>query len=313
MRVLITGATGFVGTYLMEHHIKKGDIVLGAGFLPTVLPKDYAPFETQLRRVDIRYREQIDAVVDELQPDLVYHLAAQSYPALSWKMPAETLDTNVKGTSNVFESIKRTGAKPRVVVACSSAQYGYVPEHAVPISETYPMRPLHPYGVSKLATEALAIQHFENDGIQAVCARIFNTTGPRKQGDVCADFTRRAVDAERGLISPILKVGNLTTRRAITDVRDLVSALVLLGQKGQAGQAYNVSGEKTYLISDLLDLVKDYSVVPLAVVQDPNLMRPSDEPVIFGDSSKLKTDTNWVQTISIEKTLTDMLSYWRNN
>jgi GDP-4-dehydro-6-deoxy-D-mannose reductase len=313
MRVLVLGATGFVGSYLMEHHLAQGDAVMGTDYLPTIAESDMVRYRHLLRRADIRYTDQIASVMHECNPELVYHLSAQSYPALSWKAPAETLDTNVKGTSNVFEAMKLVGIKPRTVVACSSAQYGLVPAEAVPIDESYPMRPLHPYGVSKLATEALAVQYFENDKIPAVCARIFNTTGPRKRGDVCADFTRRLVAAERGIGPKELRVGNLTTLRALTDVRDLMTALILLAQKGRPGQAYNISGAKTYQMSTVLDTVLSHRKVDVNVVQAPELMRPSDEPVIFGNSAKLVADTGWKQSVTLEQTLSDMLAYWRKS
>jgi GDP-4-dehydro-6-deoxy-D-mannose reductase len=311
MRVLITGATGFVGSYLMEHYVAAGDIVIGTEYLPTVGNSDVDSYRHLLKRADIRYREQLDSVVGDFKPDLVYHLAAQSYPALSWEAPSETIDTNIKGTANLFEALKHAKLKPTVIVACSSAQYGLVEASDIPVLETHPMRPLHPYGVSKLATETLAYQYFKNDGIPAIAARIFNTTGPRKQGDVCADFTHRAVLCERGTNSNQLRVGNLETRRAITDVRDLMKALILLSDKGSPEQAYNISGAKCYRIGDVLNTILSKTRVNIDIVQAPELMRPSDEAVIFGDSSRLIKDTSWTQSVSLDQTLSDMLDYWR--
>jgi len=174
---------------------------------------------------------------------VIYLLSAQSYPALSWQAPIETLETNVVGTANVYEAIKVAAIDPVVVVACSSAQYGEVSVEDVPVKESHPLRPMHPYGVSKAATEMLALQYWYNNKIRSVCARIFNTTGPRKSGDVCADFTQRMARIEAGLLPPVLKVGNLQTHRAITDVRDLASGLhlrepgtqILLRRVGGAG------------------------------------------------------------------------------
>jgi GDP-4-dehydro-6-deoxy-D-mannose reductase len=312
MRVLITGATGFVGSYLTEHFIALGDEVVGTEYLPTVGNRDIDGFRHVLKRVDIRYREQLDSVVGDLKPDVVFHLAAQSYPALSWAAPSETIDTNIKGTANLFEALKHAGIKPVVVVACSSAQYGLVQAQDIPVKESHAMRPLHPYGVSKLATENLAYQYFVNDGIPSVNARIFNTTGPRKQGDVCSDFTHRAISCELGKSSLQMKVGNLETKRAITDVRDLISALLMLADKGKAGHAYNISGAKCYRIGDILDSILSKTNAKIEVVQAPELMRPSDEAVIFGDSSKLIADTGWSQNVALDKTLSDMLNYWRH-
>lgn len=311
MNVLVLGATGFVGSYLMERGLAAGHDMLGTHYNATIDSGDWGGFQDRLIRCDIRYREQVQQVIEQSRPDVVYLLAAQSYPALSWRAPIETLDTNVLGTANVFEAIKAAKADPVVVVACSSAQYGEVAAEDIPVRESHPMRPLHPYGVSKVATELLALQYWANDGIRSVCARIFNTTGPRKTGDVCADFTQRAVRAELGLIPPRLKVGNLETWRAITDVRDLASALELLAARGEAGGVYNISGAKTCQIREIVELVTANARIGLEVETDQALLRPSDEKVIFGDSSRLIAATGWKQEVTLEQTVADMLAYWR--
>ena len=183
MKVLVLGATGFVGSYLVERALAAGHDVLGTSYNPTIDPRDWAGFQDRIVRCDIRYREQTDRVIAGFRPDVVYLLSAQSYPALSWQAPIETLDTNVLGTANVYESIRAAGIDPVVVVACSSAQYGEVQADAIPVKEEHPLRPLHPYGISKVATEMLALQYWSNWKIRSVCARIFNTTGARKTGD----------------------------------------------------------------------------------------------------------------------------------
>lgn len=311
MNILVLGATGFVGSYLMERALKAGHNVLGTHYNPTIDSREWTAFSDRLVHCDIRYREQVDHVLRLIQPDVVYLLSAQSYPALSWRAPIETLETNVLGTANVYQAVKAANFNPVVVVACSSAQYGEVAVEDVPVKESHPMRPLHPYGVSKVATEMLAVQYWINDGIRSVCARIFNTTGPRKTGDVCADFTQRMARIEAGQILPVLKVGNLQTYRAITDVRDLASALELLASKGKPGEAYNISGSRTYQIKEVVDLVCRHARHTVTVETDPQLLRPSDEPVIFGDSGKLLAETGWSQQVPLEQTIMDMLQYWR--
>ena len=311
MNILILGATGFVGSYLMERALQSGHAVLGTHYHATVDTRDWSGFQDHLLRCDIRYREQVDAAIRRSKPDVVYHLAAQSYPALSWQVPTETLDTNVVGTANVFESIRASGLDPIVVVACSSAQYGEVAAEDIPVKESHPLRPLHPYGISKVATEMLALQYWTNARIRSVCARIFNTTGPRKTGDVCADFTQRVVRIETGLVPPVLRVGNLDTWRALTDVRDLVRALELLVEHGEPGGVYNISGARTYQIREIVDLVLRHARVPLSVETDPELLRPSDEKVIFGDSARMIAATGWKQEFALERTVVDMLDYWR--
>ena len=305
------GATGFVGSYLVERALAAGHDVLGTSYNPTIDPRDWAGFQDRIVRCDIRYREQTDRVIAGFRPDVVYLLSAQSYPALSWQAPIETLDTNVLGTANVYESIRAAGIDPVVVVACSSAQYGEVQADAIPVKEEHPLRPLHPYGISKVATEMLALQYWSNWKIRSVCARIFNTTGARKTGDVCADLTQRVARIEAGQIPPVLKVGNQDTWRAITDVRDLASALELLAEKGEAGGVYNISGGRTYQIRELVERVVAAARVPIAVETDPALLRPSDEKVIFGDSGRLVARTGWKQQVDIATTLGDMIAYWR--
>ena len=311
MKVLVLGATGFVGSYLVERALAAGHDVLGTSYNPTIDPRDWAGFQDRIVRCDIRYREQTDRVIAGFRPDVVYLLSAQSYPALSWQAPIETLDTNVLGTANVYESIRAAGIDPVVVVACSSAQYGEVQADAIPVKEEHPLRPLHPYGISKVATEMLALQYWSNWKIRSVCARIFNTTGARKTGDVCADLTQRVARIEAGQIPPVLKVGNQDTWRAITDVRDLASALELLAEKGEAGGVYNISGGRTYQIRELVERVVAAARVPIAVETDPALLRPSDENVIFGDSGRLVARTGWKQQVDIATTLGDMIAYWR--
>jgi GDP-4-dehydro-6-deoxy-D-mannose reductase len=311
MNVLILGATGFVGSYLMESAVRAGHRVFGTHYHATIDTADWAPYQDYLVRCDIRYREQVDAVISRARPDVIYLLAAQSYPALSWQAPIETLDTNVLGTATVFESIRASGLDPIVVVACSSAQYGEVEVDRIPVTEDHPLRPLHPYGVSKVATEMLALQYFANAGIRSVCARIFNTTGPRKTGDVCSDLTLRVARIEAGHQPPVLRVGNQDTWRAITDVRDLIRALELLAEKGNPGAVYNISGARTYQVRQIVEHVVAAARVPLTVETDPTLLRPSDEKVIFGDSSRLVAATGWCQQVPLQKTLDDMLEYWR--
>jgi GDP-4-dehydro-6-deoxy-D-mannose reductase len=272
---------------------------------------DVEHLKSRLLRCDVRYFEQVMDILNQVKPDLIFHMAAQSYPALSWKIPIETLQTNIIGTANLFEAIKLLGLDPVVVVACSSAEYGIVNEAAIPVKESHLLLPLHPYGISKVAVDLLAYSYWVNDKIKAMRARIFNTTGPRKVGDVCSDFTYRIVMIEKGKCDPTLKVGNLGTYRAFLDVRDLVRALVLLSEKGRPGDVYNVSGHKVYQIQEILDIVLKNVKCNVVVEQDPTLLRSSDEKIIYGDSTKLIQETGWRQEISIEDTIKDMLEYWR--
>jgi GDP-4-dehydro-6-deoxy-D-mannose reductase len=314
----ITGACGMMGSHLIDRlnaqGVKKENII-ASFYKPTV---DIAEtFElASYQECDVRYFPSVHKIISTNLPDVIFHLAAQSYPTVSWIRPQETMEINSTGTINVFESIKliRTtnpSYDPVVVVACSSAEYGasLTPEN-VPVKETCELLPLHPYGVSKVAQDLLSYQYFHNDHIKTVRARIFNTTGPRKKNDVLSDFTKRAVEIEKGLQTTLL-VGNLHTQRALTDVRDMVNALILLSEKAKWGEVYNISGEKAYLIKDLLPIIFKEIGKELKVEVSPALVRPSDEPIIFGDSTRLKKQTGWKQEYSIETTTVDMINYWR--
>jgi GDP-4-dehydro-6-deoxy-D-mannose reductase len=315
MKVMITGICGMVGTHLTDYLCTKGIRPLGLYYNSTV-PLSVIGDRADLVEGDIRDALLVYRLVKQHRPDVIYHLAAQSYPAASWLRPADTMDINLVGTVNVCEAVKLVRLNdpsydPTIVVACSSAEYGasLTPERT-PINEDAPLLPLSPYGVSKVAQDLLAYQYYRGDNLKTVRPRIFNTTGPRKVGDVASDFTRRAVEIELGL-SNRLRVGNLTTRRAITDVRDLVQALILLAEHGEAGATYNISGAQVYAIAEVVEFVRRAARVPLEVEVDPTLLRPTDEPVIFGDSSRLIACTGWKQEIPLEKTIEDMMNYWR--
>ncbi len=309
MNILVTGAGGFMGSHLVEMLFPQHN-VLGTYYLPTVDIAEINP-SIPIRELDVRKREDVKHLMATFKPDVIYHLAAQSYPTVSWKDPKYTFDTNILGTVNIFESLRELDLNPVVLVAGSSAAYGYVTQEEVPVKESKTLQPLHPYGISKVAQEQLSYQYFQNYGLKGIAVRIFNTTGPRKMNDVCSDFTKQAVMIEKGLQKEPMRVGNLKTRRAITDVRDILNAFILATAKGKPGETYNLSGSKAYLINDILNLTKSIVGRDFQVYQDPALMRPTDEPIIYGDSSKFSTQTGWRQTITIEKTLKDMVEYWR--
>ena len=200
-----------------------------------------------------------------------------------------------------------------VVVACSSAEYGQtLNELEDPyVKETAELKPLHPYGVSKVGQDLLSFQYFMNDHIRCIRVRIFNSTGTRKVNDVTSDFTHRAVIAER-TEKYELRCGNLETKRAIMDQRDLIHGLLLLSDKGKAGDVYNLSSEHVYQMKDIVKMIEEQIHHKLEIKVDSELLRPTDERIIVGDVTKLKRDTGWKQEIPMEQTISDMLDYWRN-
>ncbi len=306
-----------VGSHLIDFYFSRNESVVGTFFRPTII-FDEMVGRAQMVKLDVRDALPLAELIESMRPHTIFHLAAQSYPTVSWEQPIATFDANVNGTIHLFEAIRAIRAvdsayNPMVVVACSSAEYGASlrPEN-VPISEQAELLPLHPYGVSKVAQDLLAYQYWAGFGIRSIRARIFNTTGPRKQNDAAGDFTKRAIEIEKGL-SNRLRVGNLTAERAITDVRDMAHALRLLAEKGKPGEAYNICGENAYPMSAIVEIIRKEVKVPFEIWQDPSLMRPTDEAIIWGDNRKLKADTGWEQTYTLDQTISDMLNYWRAN
>jgi GDP-4-dehydro-6-deoxy-D-mannose reductase len=308
MKVMITGAAGFIGGVLAKQCIEAGCSVLGFDINE---PRD-SWTAGEFEQCDIRDGARLSTLVSTFQPDRIFHLAAQSYPTVSLDQPRETMDVNVIGTVNLFECLRAAATMPIVVVACSSAEYGPVAKQDLPVLETHPLRPLHPYGVSKEGQDLLAAQYFANYSIPAIRIRIFNTTGPGKIGDVCSDLTRRAVEIELGRRGPCLSVGNLTSCRAIVDVRDLVRGLWLSAEHCEAGDVYNLGGYKIYSVQALIEAIREHVRVAFSVKQVPALMRPCDEPVIAGDITKFRDCSGWEPEIELAKTLREMLEWWRN-
>lgn len=320
MNILVTGAGGMVGSHMVERLYHDGHNVIG---LWHKNKKNIEQITVPVRFVqcDLRYGYGLEELIMDQLPEQIYHLAAQSYPTVSWVSPAETIDVNINGTVAVFEAIKKTRKyiksdyDPMVVVACSSAEYGEtlnkLEGNEIYVKETAELLPLHPYGVSKVGQDLLAFQYYMNDHIRCIRARIFNSTGTRKVNDVTSDFTRRAIEAEKtGRWE--LRVGNLETKRAIMDQRDLVHGLMLLAENGQPGDVYNISSEYIYQMKDIVSMIENQLKHELKINIDQTLIRPTDERIIVGDISKLKRDTGWRQNISMKQTIADMLDYWRN-
>jgi len=316
-KTLITGCCGMMGSHMVDLFYDRGEMVHGTFYKPTTNLNEFA-HKAHLEECDVRYFLPLYRIIDKIRPDVIHHLAAQSYPTVSLKRPQETFEINVTGTINVFESIKEIrktdpSYDPVVVVACSSAEYGssLTPEN-VPIKEDVTLLPLHPYGVTKVVQDLLSYQYFVSDRIKAIRARIFNTTGPRKVNDAPSDFVRRAVQIEKGK-ETVFRVGNLEARRAITDVRDLIQALIALSEKGKHGEVYNISGSKVYQIKDVVSMIEKIMGRKFDIRVDQSLIRPTDEPIIYGDSSRLTRDTGWKQSYTLEQTLADMIDYWRTS
>ena len=301
-----------VGSHLAPFLARQGQSVAGTFYRPTtVLPVHPAGYT--LQEMDVRYCQSVAKIVAALRPQTIYHLAAQSQPAVSWERPQETMDTNVTGTVNVYEAVRAVRAvdpsyDPMVVAACSSAQYGAsLLTSDGPASEEAAFLPLNPYGVSKVATDLLSWQYFKSDGIRCIRARIFNTSGPRKTGDVISDFARRIAALPAG--GGRLRTGTLDTRRAFLHVEDLIAALTALSLKGTPGEAYNISGEQVVSIGELIPMFEAAAGFQITPDIDRKLLRPTDEPVIMGSTAKLRRDTGWLPRHTVPGLVADVYAY----
>ncbi|HEY7697042.1 MAG TPA: GDP-mannose 4,6-dehydratase [Vicinamibacteria bacterium] len=316
MRVLITGITGFAGSHLAEYVLADHPGVEVFGTMRwRSRTENIRGIESkiQLLECDLRDQSSVTGLIEKVRPDRIFHLAAQSFVPSSWNAPAESLTTNILGQLNLFEAVRAAGIHPWIQIACSSEEYGLVYENELPIRETNPLRPLSPYAVSKVGQDYLGYQYFKSFGTKVVRTRGFNHDGPRR-GDVfvSSNFAKQLAAIEKGKKAPVIHVGNLEARRDFTDVRDMVRGYWLALEGGcEPGEAYNICTGKDYSIQNVLDELIRMSGVKVEVREDPERLRPSDVPVLLGDSSRFRKATGWKPVIDYTRTLRDMLDYWR--
>ncbi len=304
----VTGAEGFIGSHLTSFLQSSGWKVIGGYWLHGGFP---APCpHVRFEQCDLRDGQRITQLLAEYQPTHVFHLGAQSLPTVSWADPVGTFEANVMGSLHLLEAARRMKRRPVVVAACSSAEYGHVPDSALPVTEDQPLLPLHPYGISKVCLDLLGRQYFLDYDLPVVNLRIFNTTGPGKTSDAPSDFVRQLIRIRKGQQAPVIEVGNLNTRRAFLDVADTVQAFYVAALKGKRGQAYNVCATATHLIGDVLQAAIRLSGVQAEVRQVARLRRPSDEKIIFGSTARFRKDTGWRPRATLSQTLAAMLDYW---
>lgn len=311
-RALITGITGFVGSHLADHLLSQGAEVWGTRRWRSRTENiEHLRDRVRLVECDLRDGPSVRRALEQSRPDWIFHLAAQSFVPYSWTVPVESLTTNIVGQVNLLESVRELGLSPRIQIACSSEEYGMVYPGELPIKETNPLRPLSPYAVSKVTQDLLGYQYHQSYGLWIVRTRGFNHTGPRR-GDVfmTSNFSRQVAEMAKGLREPVLRVGNLDAIRDFTDVRDMVRAYVLALEKGQPGEVYNLASGRGYSVRQVVEVLRGLASVPFRVEEDPSRLRPSDVPVLVGDSTKFRDATGWAPTITFEQTLRDTLDYW---
>jgi GDP-4-dehydro-6-deoxy-D-mannose reductase len=305
--VLVTGAGGFVGSHLLEL-LEQGDDWILAWLRPNTEPSVIGKRVGWLS-VEMHDRDAVHAAIAQSRPDAIYHLAGVPHVGDSWSHTHETFAGNVLATHYLFDALRRERLAPRVLITSSATVYA---SSSRAISESDPVNPNSPYGTSKLAQEMVARRSWEDDGIPGLIARSFNHVGPRQSpAFVAPSVARQIAEIEAGLRPPSLEMGNMEARRDIMDVRDTVRAYRALMQSAQPGVPYNVCSGTATSIRSLVDLFVSKARVTITVVQDPARFRPNDTPLLLGDRSRIEKDTGWTPHIPLEKTVDDLLSFWR--
>lgn len=315
-KVLITGATGFVGSRLCRMYLDTTDYEVYA-IKRWRSPLDlvtYYKLENSVKwlECDLTDAHSVQKVVKEVKPDIIHHLAAQSFVRTSWTYPVHTMNVNIIGSLNLFEAIKEYIPNCVVQIASTSEVYGIPQPEELPIQETMLPRPCSPYGVSKYAMDTLAAQYVVSYGLKIVITRAFNHSGTGR-GDVFVDsnFAKQIAEIEKGIRKPVIKHGNLDAYRDFTDVDDICRAYILAVEKCAYGTPYNICSGNKIKIEDVLIKLIHMSEVPITTEVDPERMRPSDLWILEGDSTKFREKTGWKPIKNYDETLTDMLKYWR--
>jgi GDP-4-dehydro-6-deoxy-D-mannose reductase len=315
-RVLITGVSGFVGSHLLDLLASKEAIYELYGIV-----RERSPLENirhnldsiKLINCDLINQSTVLNVVKEIEPDQIYHLAGESSVKLSWCGALSMVNNNIIATLNILEALRTENRREtRVLLACSSEEYGLVSEDDIPIKEETPLRPASPYGVSKAAVDMFGFQYYRSYGLKVIRVRAFNHTGPRRAPIYAlSDFAKQIAETEKGIRERKVHVGNLSATRDYTDVRDVVRGYEMAMEHCEPGDVYNLCSSKGYKIGALLESLTKLSTCTIEIVQDKERMRPVDLPIIVGDNSKFTKATSWGPRIGIERTLEDLLNYWR--
>jgi len=294
MRAFVTGGKGFVGTWLASHLERQGDEVVVVD-----------------REVDVCDGASVTRVLTGAAPDAVYHLAALTHVGRSWVDPEEVIRVNVLGTLHVLEAARRCRPAPRVLLVSSAEVYGVLDAGALPADERTALAPVTPYAASKVAAEFLGVQARLGSELPVIRVRPFNHVGPGQgAGFVVPALAKRIVEARRQG-RDTLPVGNLSARRDLTDVRDVVRGYRLLVERGEPGEVYNVCSGRAWSIAEVADRLLAMAGAQLKLVEDPELVRPVDVPLLVGDPGKIRAAVGWVPEIEIDRTLADVLDEWQ--
>ncbi len=309
-KALVIGAAGFVGDYLIRELHNNG-----MDAYATKLPHENFEGESAIvYDLDILDKDAVVDILYEIQPDYIFHLAAQSSVGVAWKNPQLTVDVNIKGSINVMDAVRDLFYKPRILLIGSGEEYGHIRPEETPIREDNALRPGNIYAATKVCQNMVGSIYSRAYDMDLMMVRAFNHIGPGQASlFVVSDFCRQVAEIEKGIREPVIMVGNLAAKRDFTDVRDVVKAYVKLIQKGKAGETYNVGSGNAQEIRQILEKVIDMSDQEIEVKTDPNKIRPVDVPIIEADITKLNRLTGWKPEISVEQTIRETLDYWRMN
>ncbi|HEX3629031.1 MAG TPA: GDP-mannose 4,6-dehydratase [Candidatus Dormibacteraeota bacterium] len=309
--VLVTGIDGFAGSHLADLLIKGRYAVHGTTRLAQPNPRAELAAQVVTHQVDLLDQAQVQSLTREVKPGWVFHLAALSSPAASWDDPGGTIATNAAMQGHLLSSLVALDPMPRVVVIGSGDEYGRPSGPVRRLVEDTPLRPITPYGVSKVTQDLLALQYFLSHGLPAVRLRPFNHAGPRQSPDFAiASFAQQIARVELGK-QVAIKVGNLEARRDFTDVRDIARAYLLAIQKGKAGEVYNIGSGNAARLRDVLDLLLKMTRARVRLEVDASRKRTAEAPVYLCDARRFRRLTGWRPRIPLERTLRDTLAYWR--
>jgi GDP-4-dehydro-6-deoxy-D-mannose reductase len=313
LKALITGTGGFVGTHLARRLSQREDTELyGLTYLPPERYPKLAEIDITLQQADLTNPDAVDQILNEIRPDHIYHLAAQSFVPESYEDPWGTLSNNIRAQLNLLQTLVRLDLHTRLLVISSSEVYGAIAPEDLPVDEDQPLRPSNPYSVSKATQDLLGLQYYLSYDVPVIRVRPFNHIGPGQNSRfVAAAFASQIADIEAGRQEPVLRVGNLTAQRDFTDVRDVVAAYEKVIAHGQPGEVYNIGSGQAHSIQELLDILLHHSDAPITVREDPSRLRPVDIPLVVCDAGRLRKATGWQPTYRFEQTLTDILDEWR--
>ncbi len=316
MRILVTGVSGFIGSHLAEYinsNLKQNELYGLIRPRSSLANLQKLSGQVKFYTGDLMEFHSLLAPLDEIRPDLVFHLAGQGAPSFSWSLPASIMEVNLVGTINLLEALRELRLNPRVIIAGAGEAYGLAFADELPMKESSHFRPLNPFGVSKAAQDMLGFQYFKSYNLKIIRARLFSTVGPRQpEYYFISSLAKQIAEIEKKKKDPILYAGNLENKRDYTDVRDLVRALWLVAEKGEDGEAYNLGSGQAWFGQEILKTILSMTRAKILVETEEKRFRPADPPILLADINRLVKLTAWKPQINLKQSLLDILNYWRD-